>query len=234
MTQNKIILVEDDLRLASLISSFLSSEGFSVCHEARGDNAVKLIVDAKPDLVILDMNLPGLNGLEVCKEIRQSYRGAVIMVTANDDELTEVSALNFGVDDFIAKPIRPHVLLARINALFRRSQQHITADNEHQLKIQDIILDKQNRQVMQGQQSVTLSDAEFDVLAVLMENAGQILSRSQLFYAVRGIEYDGLDRSLDMRVSSLRKQLNDLEAPHKYIKSVRGKGYLFISQNRSN
>lgn len=234
MTHTNIILVEDDLRLASLISSFLTSEGFSVSHEARGDNAVGLIVGSNPDLVILDMNLPGLNGLEVCKEIRQSYRGAVIMVTANDDELTEVSALNFGVDDFIAKPIRPHVLLARINALFRRSQQNNTAESEHQLKVQDIMLDKQNRQVMQGQQNIPLSDAEFDVLAVLMENAGQILSRSQLFYAVRGIEYDGLDRSLDMRVSSLRKQLNDLEAPHKYIKSVRGKGYLFITHNRGN
>ncbi|WDE00311.1 response regulator transcription factor [Thalassomonas actiniarum] len=234
MTQTNIILVEDDLRLASLISTFLTSEGFAVSHEARGDNAVALITDSKPDLVILDMNLPGLNGLEVCKEIRRSYRGAVIMVTANDDELTEVSALNFGVDDFIAKPIRPHVLLARINALFRRSQQNITAEPEHRLRIQDIVLDKQNRQVMQDQQTVTLSDAEFDVLAVLMENAGQILSRSQLFYAVRGIEYDGLDRSLDMRISSLRKQLNDLKAPHKYIKSVRGKGYLFITQNRNS
>ncbi|WP_281556376.1 response regulator transcription factor [Thalassomonas sp. RHCl1] len=234
MTQTNIILVEDDLRLANLICTFLTSEGFAVSHEVRGDNAVALITDSKPDLVILDMNLPGLNGLEVCKEIRRSYRGAVIMVTANDDELTEVSALNFGVDDFIAKPIRPHVLLARINALFRRSQQNITAEPEHQLKVQDIMLDKQNRQVMQGQQAVTLSDAEFDVLAVLMENAGQILSRSQLFYAVRGIEYDGLDRSLDMRISSLRKQLNDLKAPHKYIKSVRGKGYLFITQNRNS
>ncbi|WDE04150.1 response regulator transcription factor [Thalassomonas viridans] len=234
MTQTHIILVEDDLRLASLISSFLTSEGFSVTHEARGDNAVELILDAKPELVILDMNLPGLNGLEVCKKIRCGYQGAVIMVTANDDELTEVSALNFGVDDFIAKPIRPHVLLARINALFRRSQQSLTPDNGHLLKVQDIVLDQQNRQVTQGQEMLELSDAEFDVLKVLMENAGQILSRSQLFYAVRGIEYDGQDRSLDMRVSSLRKQLKDLEVPHRYIKSVRGKGYLFITQNRDS
>ena len=131
MTQPHIILVEDDLRLASLIGSFLTSEGFTVIHEARGDNAVDIILDAKPALVILDMNLPGLNGLDVCKKIRSGYQGAVIMVTANDDELTEVSALNFGVDDFIAKPIRPHVLLARINALFRRSQQGITPDNDH-------------------------------------------------------------------------------------------------------
>ena len=95
-------------------------------------------------------------------------------------------------------------------------------------------MDQQNRQVMQGQEMLELSDAEFDVLKVLMENAGQILSRSQLFYAVRGIEYDGQDRSLDMRVSSLRKQLQDLEAPHRYIKSVRGKGYLFITQSRDS
>lgn len=230
MSDKKIILVEDDPRLSKLISTFLSSEGFEIEAIDRGDTCVDKIVNNNPDLVILDMMLPGLDGLEVCQKIRPHYSHPIIMITANDDELTEISALNFGVDDFVAKPLRPHVLLARINALLRRINKDVQPLTGR-IKVQDIEMDTGNRTVTCQQKALELSDAEYDVLRVLLENAGRLINREFLFKAVRGLEYDGLDRSIDMRISTLRKKLNDTRPPHRYIKSVRGQGYLFMSED---
>ena len=230
MSKIKITLVEDDPRLSKLISTFLSSEGFVIETVDRGDVAVSRILDEQPDLVVLDMMLPGLDGLEVCQKVRPQFNQPIIMITANDDELTEISALNFGIDDFVAKPLRPHVLLARINALLRRATKDTTSTGD-KLKVQDIEMDIGNRLVTCQSIHLELSDAEFDVLKVLMDNAGSLISREFLFKAVRGLDYDGLDRSIDMRVSTLRKKLNDTRPPHRYIKSVRGKGYLFMSDD---
>lgn len=230
MSDTRILLVEDDPRLSNLISTFLSSEGFKVSSLDRGDTAVDRIIRTQPDLIILDMMLPGLDGLQVCRQVRPQFKKPIIMITANDDELTEISALNFGIDDFVPKPLRPHVLLARINALLRRSIKQ-TDDFKSKLHVQDIEMDIGNRLALCNHQALDLSDAEFDLLKVLLENAGQLISREHLFKAVRGLEYDGLDRSIDMRISTLRKKLDDTRPPHRYIKSVRGKGYLFMSED---
>lgn len=231
LLKKNILLVEDDPRLSSLIKTFLRSEGFAVSHCARGDEVQVCVMTDPPDLIILDLMLPGLDGIAVCQQIRPHYAGPILMITAQDDDLTEVSALNLGIDDFMTKPLRPHVLLARINALWRRSAASVanTSDIPQRLGVQDIQLDGVNRQVYQQQQLLEFTDAEFDLLQVLMQHAGQVLSRERLFQAVRGIEYDGLDRSLDQRISTLRKKLNDSLPPHRYIKSVRSKGYLFLA-----
>ncbi|SED32895.1 two-component system, OmpR family, response regulator RstA [Pseudomonas anguilliseptica] len=231
LLQKNILLVEDDPRLSSLIQTFLRSEGFAVSHCDRGNEVQALVLATLPDLIILDLMLPGLDGIAVCQQLRPSYTGPILMITAQDDDLTEASALNLGIDDFMTKPLRPHVLLARINALWRRSSAPVveTASPLQRLAVQDIQLDGVNRQVYQQQQLLEFTDAEFDLLQVLMQHAGQILSRERLFQAVRGIEYDGLDRSLDQRISTLRKKLDDSLPPHRYIKSVRSKGYLFLA-----
>ncbi|MCW9018462.1 MAG: response regulator transcription factor [Kangiellaceae bacterium] len=231
MQHTKILLVEDDPRLSQLITTFLSSEGFQIKSVDRGDLALIAVEQDPPELIILDMMLPGMDGLEVCQRIRPQYDKPIIMITANDDELTEISALNFGVDDFVAKPLRPHVLLARINALLRRTGKN-TDSSENIIQVQDIVLDKGNRLVTWAQQPLDLSDAESDVLNVLISIAGQLISREFLFKTVRGFEYDGSDRSIDMRISTLRKKLDDTRPPHRYIKSVRGKGYLFLSDKK--
>lgn len=233
MTKIQLILVEDDPRLSKLISTFLRSEGFLVELIERGDVAIKHIVAEQPDLVILDMMLPGVDGLEVCQQVRPNYANPIIMITANDDELTEISALNFGVDDFIAKPLRPHVLLARIHANLRRANASIsvTEISSDIVNVQDVVMDIGNRIVTCQNLTIELSDAEFDLLKALLENAGQLISRDSLFKSVRGVDYDGADRSIDMRISTLRKKLNDTRPPHRYIKAVRGKGYLFMTDD---
>jgi DNA-binding response OmpR family regulator len=226
--QKNILLVEDDSRLSTLIQTFLRSEGFAVSHCDRGDEVQARVMAAPPDLIILDLMLPGMDGIAVCQQLRPCYSGPVLMITAQDDDLTEASALNLGIDDFMTKPLRPHVLLARINALWRRRAAPVVESGDQRLCVQDVQLDGVNRQVYQQQQLLEFTDAEFDLLQVLMQHAGQILSRERLFQAVRGIEYDGLDRSLDQRILTLRKKLNDTLPPHRYIKSVRSKGYLFL------
>jgi DNA-binding response OmpR family regulator len=226
-----VLLVEDDVRLSALIQTFLRSEGLLVSHCDRGDEVLARIAASPPDLIILDLMLPGLDGIEVCQKIRPGYRGPILMVTAQDDDLTEASALNLGIDDFMTKPLRPHVLMARINALWRRTGTPSSAFDvaSQRLCVQDIQLDRVNRQVTRNLRPVDFTDAEFDLLEVLMRNSSQTLSREYLFQAVRGIDYDGLDRSLDQRISTLRKKLGDSLPPHRYIKSVRGKGYLFLA-----
>ncbi len=227
----QILLVEDDARLSALIQTFLRSEGFAVSHCDRGDRVLAAVRAATPDLIVLDLMLPGLDGIAVCQQLRPHYSGPILMITAQDDDLTEAAALNLGIDDFMAKPVRPHILLARMNALWRRSAPpaRVSAgEAAPRWCVQDLVLDGLNRQVYQDDRLLEFTDAEFDLLQMLMQHPGQILSRERLFQAVRGIEYDGLDRSLDQRISTLRKKLNDSLPPHRYIKAVRGKGYLFL------
>ncbi len=227
--RGKIVLVEDDQRLADLIATYLQSEYFEVSCVSRGDLALDTILAAQPDLVILDLMLPGKDGLEICQSLRPGFTRPIIMITAKNDDITEVSALNLGIDDFIAKPLRPHVLLARINALLRR-RVFISEDGaaEELIRVRDLELNIPNRVALKNQSALELTDAEFDLLLIFLRNAGKVLNRDELFTSLRGIEYDGIDRSLDQRVCTLRKKLDDSEPPYKYIKSVRGQGYLFI------
>ena len=224
-----IVLVEDDKRLASLISGYLDSLGFRSQVIYDGAEAAEKIIRLQPDLVILDYMLPGKDGISICKEIRPAYPGPVIMLTASDDELTEVSALNQGFDDYLTKPLRPHILEARVKAVLRRTRVIDTASD--QITCMDLSLDPKNRWVEQKGQRLDITDAEYDLLHILMNNQGKIISREELFVELRGIPYDGLDRSIDQRVVTLRKKLSDASPPYKYIQSVRGKGYLLVNHD---
>ncbi|WP_163132243.1 response regulator transcription factor [Agarivorans sp. Alg241-V36] len=237
--QKKIVLIEDDSRQQQLVATFLRSEGFEVISSERGDQAPELIAKHSPDAVLLDLMLPGMDGIQVCQVVRDFYSGPILMVTAQGDDVTEVSALNLGVDDFLSKPLRPHVLLARLRSALRRSERASTIDalqmsnsepvrHPNRIICQELTADKTQRRIWLSEQLLELTDAEFDLLYFLMDNAGHVLPRDVLFKEMRGIDYDGLDRSLDMRVSTIRKKLNDNTPPYRYIKSVRGKGYLFV------
>ncbi|WP_432452098.1 MULTISPECIES: response regulator [unclassified Agarivorans] len=235
--RKRIVLIEDDSRQQQLVATFLRSEGFDVISSERGDDAPVLIAKHLPDAVLLDLMLPGMDGIQVCQKVREFYTGPILMVTAQGDEVTEVSALNLGVDDFLKKPLRPHVLLARLRSMLRRSQCLAETDNytefrpnPNRIVYQELLADKTQRRIWLADQLLDLTDAEFDLLYFLMDNAGHVLPRDLLFKEIRGIDYDGLDRSLDMRISTLRKKINDNAPPYRYIKSVRGRGYLFVKE----
>ncbi|CAH9068123.1 Transcriptional regulatory protein RstA [Pseudoalteromonas holothuriae] len=219
-----VMLVEDDIRLAELTAQFLQSHGFKVSKVHDGEKACKQIVNAQPDVVILDIMLPNQDGFSVCRHVRPDYQGPILFLTAKDSDFDQVRGLEIGADDYVIKPVEPHVLLARLNALLRRNSA--VSRNSERLTLGQLSIDKANRKVMLQQQEIELTSYEFDLLWALASHAGETQSREHIYKHVVGREYDGLDRSVDVRVSRLRKKLNDnLEQPERLI-TVWGKGYL--------
>ena len=232
----RILIVEDDEKLAQLVREFLESNGYDVLLEVRGDRAVGRILGERPDLVLLDLMLPGKDGLTICREIRERYDGVILMLTARGDEVDEVIGLELGADDYVAKPVRPRVLLARIKSLLRRSERSQSSQEEpnegdkggdaQRLEVGGLQIDARTRNASLGGRTLQLTTAEFDLLFFLAERAGEVVSREAIYVELRGIEYDGLDRSIDLRVARLRRKLGDDAKQPQLIKSVRGAGYL--------
>lgn len=234
MEQDHILLVEDDIALSQWMQDYLIAREFKVttCH--RGDEAVDLIGQLNPDLVLLDGMLPGMDGLDVCKAVRPQFANPIIMITARDEEIDEVLGLEMGADDYMTKPIRARALLARIKlALRRRPSAEQTPANLHQVVLGGLIVDNQNRSVLLNDEAINVSSNEFDVLWLLAKQAGEVVSRESLVADLRGFDYDGFDRSVDLRVSRLRKKLGDDSANPYRIKTIWGKGYLLAKDSWS-
>jgi DNA-binding response OmpR family regulator len=232
VTNQHLFLVEDDRRLAALIGEYLRGQGFRVSHEIRGDRAVARILREPPDLVILDLMLPGLDGHGVCREIRGQYLGPVMMLTARDEDLDQVLGLELGADDYVVKPVQPRVLLARIRALLRRfgpSPQGEMPEPRDELRFNRLRLSYATREARLDGEPVELTDNELELLWLLASRAGEVLSRELILNRLRGIGYDGLDRSVDIAVSRLRRKLEPNPARPGRIKTVRGRGYLFVA-----
>lgn len=225
----RILIVEDDERLAMLTQDYLRKNGPDVAIETDGTRAIRRIIAEQPDLVVLDVMLPGSDGLTVCREVRAQYQQPILMLTARTDDMDQVLGLEMGADDYVAKPAQPRVLLARIRALLRRSDTAPVESSPQRLEFGDLVIDN-------GGRSVTLNDelvdftAEYDLLWLLASNAGRILSREDIFERLRGIEYDGQDRSIDVRISRIRPKIGDDPENPKRIKTVRSKGYLFVKE----
>ena len=224
-----ILLVEDDQRLAELTAEYLEQNGFSVAIESRGDRALARFAQVKPRVVLLDLMLPGVDGLTICRELRETFTGPILIFTARDSDIDQVIGLEAGADDYVAKPVDPMVLLARTRALLRR------VESAEQLPTQggDIVLGElrisaSSQEVTLENDPVLLTTHEFELLLLLARHAGTVLSRDDIFHHLRGIDYDGTDRSIDGRVSKLRKKLGDTAAEPARIKTVWGKGYLLV------
>ncbi len=227
-SETHIFLVEDDQRLAGLISEYLQQQGLQVSHEPRGDRAVQRILIAQPDLVILDIMLPGLDGHGVCRAIRGDYAGPIMMLTARDEDLDQVLGLELGADDYVIKPVKPRVLLARIQALLRRYGQ--AAGNKNDLRFQRLRLAYHSRQAFLDGSLVELTDNELELLWLLASHPGEVLSRELILQKLRGIGYDGMDRSVDIGISRLRHKLEENPARPQGIKTVRARGYVFVAE----
>jgi two-component system response regulator RstA len=230
-----ILIVEDDERLASLTKDYLENNGLKVSIEGDGAKAIDRIINEQPDLVVLDLMLPGEDGIAVCRLVRPKYKGPILMLTARTDDLDQVLGLEMGADDYVAKPVRPRVLLARIQALLRRTHQpapesspESSGEQQTRLEFGELIIDSAMREAWLADESIDLTSAEFDLLWLLSSNAGTVLSREEIFTSLRGIEYDGQDRSIDVRVSRIRPKVGDDPMHPRRIKTVRSKGYLFV------
>ncbi|MCL6270212.1 winged helix-turn-helix domain-containing protein [Sansalvadorimonas sp. 2012CJ34-2] len=225
-----ILIVEDDERLASLTREYLENNGLTVSIEGDGAKAVDRILEENPDLVVLDLMLPGEDGVSICRRVRLDYHGPILMLTARTDDLDEVLGLEMGADDYVAKPVRPRVLLARIRALMRRSTSAPKEEgiDKGRLEFGGLVVDSAMREAWLNGENIELTSAEFDLLWLLSSNAGRVLSREEIFEKLRGIEYDGQDRSIDVRVSRIRPKIGDDPMHPRMIKTVRSKGYLFV------
>lgn len=226
---SSIILVEDDKALASAVSQYLETEGFEVDVVDNGDTAVETITREQPDLVILDIMLPGKDGLTVCREVRPSYSGYILMFTAREDEIDQIVGLELGADDYLIKPVKPRLLLAKVKAFLRRGDAKTEANSvDDVLGFDDLEIDTLERTVRFAGDPVSVTSAEFDLLVILARKAGQILSRDEIMQQLSGNRYDGLDRSIDNKISSLRRKLGDDSSEPVRIKTVRSKGYVLV------
>ncbi|MDF2152711.1 response regulator transcription factor [Vibrio sp. CAU 1672] len=226
-TKQSLIIVEDDPKLQTMLCDYFVTQGFNVTCIDNGIDAPDAILEAQPDLVLLDLMLPGQDGLSVCRQIRECYKGKVLMLTASDDDFDHVAGLEIGADDFVTKPIKPRVLLARIRMLLRRKENTAT-ESDAGLQIGTLGLNRLRKSCTIKHEPVALTDGEFDLLWVLASHPEHPLSREWLTQTLRGIAYDGSDRTIDNRIVTLRKKLNDTTTPPKKIITVRGKGYLFM------
>jgi len=224
-----ILLIEDDARLAELTATCLEQNGLRVSIEARGDRALERFAQERPRLVLLDLLLPGKDGLDICRELRRVSEVPILILTARDTDFDHVIGLEAGADDYVMKPVDPMVLLARVRALLRRAGRGgLAGERRADLQLGALRISETSREVWLHGRPVTLTTQEFELLTLLARRAGELVSRDEVFRTVRGIDYDGLDRSIDGRVSKLRRKLGDDAAAPTRIKTVWGKGYLLV------
>lgn len=222
-----VLLVEDDMTLADWVCEYLTDQNYLVTHVERGDKVMAAFDEHAPDIVLLDVMLPGTNGIEVCHLIRETSSIPIIMLTARADEFDEVIGLEAGANDYVIKPVRPRALLARINNAL--SQHKVVVKDTKQLVFGTLSIDQESNRVVYQGKEIELSTSLFAFLWFLAQQAGEVVDRDSVFKALKGREYDGLDRRFDVMLSTLRKQFGDDPQNPKKFKTVWGKGYLFVA-----
>ncbi len=225
-----ILIVEDEKLIAEMIQFNLEKQGYDVHVAYDGILAVQKVEVVKPDLILLDIMLPGLNGFEVCRQVRKNHSTPIIMLTAKETESDKVQGLNLGADDYITKPFSPQELLARVNAQLRRANVFNIQEqvNENKMQFGNLAIDTQKYEVYKDQKLIALTIREFELLSFLASNADKVYSRSDLLHEVWGYkEFFGDDRTVDVTVRRLREKIEEMPSAPQYIITKRGVGYYF-------
>lgn len=232
----KILVIDDDMRLRSLLERYLTEQSFIVRSAANSEQMDRLLDRENFHLIVLDLMLPGEDGLSICRRIRQNGNEIpIIMLTAKGDEVDRIIGLEVGADDYLAKPFNPRELLARIRAILRRQAKEVPGApklEEEVVEFGDFKLDMATREMHHGDQVMPLTSGEFAVLKTLITHARQPLSRDKLMNLARGRDYSALERSIDVQVSRLRKMIEEDHTKPRYIQTVWGVGYVFIPDGR--
>jgi len=222
MTSRHILIVEDEEKIASLLSDYLKADGFRTSTQSNGDRVIAQIKKDPSDLILLDIMLPGKNGMELCREIRQFSNIPIIMITARVEEIDRLLGLELGADDYICKPFSPREVVARVKAIFRRLHAE---PRKHNLVIGSISLDDKTHQVMIDQQELNLTPNEFGLLKVMMSQPNRVFARSELINQVQGYDFEGYDRTIDTHIKNLRKKIAQRLPGREIISTVYGVGY---------
>jgi two-component system phosphate regulon response regulator OmpR len=231
----QILMIEDDERLAKMVGDYLRQSGFGVAHAADGAQGLSAVQHASPDLVILDLMLPDMDGLQVCQKIRNlqgsQAQTPVLMLTAKGDPMDRIIGLELGADDYLPKPFEPRELLARIRAILRR-QTDVGASGHTRMQFGSLEIDRDARTVSVKGQLCDLTSYQFDLLVAMAERAGRVLTRDQIMEAVRGRELEAFDRSIDVHMGRIRMAIEDDHKAPERILTVRGVGYVFAKQQK--
>ncbi len=227
MSKSKILIIDDDPKLNDLLNDYLAKFGFNTISAIHPIDGLKLLEKEQPDLVILDIMMPDMDGFEVCKKIRKDNSTPIIMLTARGELTDKVVGLELGADDYLPKPFEPRELVARIQTVLRRANPTTTANK---IKIGELELYPEKYIAQINNSTIDLSTLEFDLLYLFVKNKDRVLSRDQLMDNLHGVDWSVYDRSIDVLVSRLRQKLDDDPRLPKYIKTIRGLGYKFIAE----
>ncbi|GAB4334447.1 MAG: response regulator transcription factor BfmR [Calditrichia bacterium] len=228
MAPNQILIIDDDEKLGKLLKEYLGKFGFEAAHYTNPLRALDLLNSRQPVLIILDVMMPEMEGFEVLRKIREKYHTPVIMLTARGEVSDRVLGLELGADDYLPKPFEPRELVARVKSVLRRGEKSSRSREERQ-EFGSLVVNMRSHQVTLNGEPVNLTAAEFELLKILVEHAGQVLSRDRLLDLLGGIEWDVYSRSVDVLVSRLRTKLQDDPKNPRFIRTVWGRGYQFIA-----
>jgi DNA-binding response OmpR family regulator len=226
-----ILVIDDDEKLNKLLKRFLGDFGYTVYTAADAQEGLKKIRTADPDLIILDVMLPGMTGFDLCRQIRQASSVPIIMLTARGDLMDKVVGLELGADDYLPKPFEPRELLARIQAVLRRTQH---SGSDRRRCFGDLSIDFHRQQAWLKKNPISLTTNEFAALELLARHAGKVMDRDEILQALRGIDSDPFNRAVDITISRLRQKLGDDPKKPRFIKTVWGTGYVFIAEESDN
>jgi DNA-binding response OmpR family regulator len=224
----KILVVDDEPKIIQLTQDYLENAGFSVISAGDGERALAVIQIEKPDLVVLDLGLPGMDGLDVCRSIRKTSNLPIIMLTARDEETDKLVGLELGADDYITKPFSPKELVARVRSVLRRSE--LAQEEREVIRVGDVTLDLPRMQVTVGDEEIELTATEFQLLQALASQPGRIFTRSQLLNAVHGVAIESYERAIDAHIKNIRRKLEPVPHEPRYIQTVYGVGYRFSDE----
>jgi len=224
MTSRHILIVEDEEKIARLLCDYLKAAGFRTSTQNNGDRVIAQIKKDPSDLILLDIMLPGKNGIELCREIRQFSNIPIIMITARVEEIDRLLGLELGADDYICKPFSPREVVARVKAIFRRLHAEPATST---LVSGSISLDDETHQVMIDKQVLNLTPNEFGLLKIMMTQPNRVFSRSELINRVQGYDFEGYDRTIDTHIKNLRKKIGVILPDQEIIRTVYGVGYKF-------
>ena len=227
---HRILVVDDEPRIRDLVGTYLRNEGFTVDEAADGEDALASLRDARPDLVVLDLRLPGIDGFDVLREIRKTSSTYVIVLTARAEEVDKLVGLELGADDYVTKPFSPRELVARVRAVLRRGRSADDADIDPSMRFDGLTIDVERHEVTVDGSLVELTSLEFELLAALAQAPGRVFTRGQLIERVWGWDFYGDERLVDVHVRNLRKALGDPADSPRFVGTVRGVGYKLVAR----
>ena len=227
MNNKRVLIVDDDVKIVELVRLYLARDGYHVITAYNGTDALKLARESHPDLLVLDIMLPGVNGLEICRILRAESPVPIILLTAKTTEQDRIVGLDLGADDYVTKPFSPRELAARVRAVFRRTSDNAEDTGPQELKFANLTVNFTRHEAYINQKPLKLTPVEFKLLGVFVREPNRVFSRTQLVEKVLGYDFDGFDRTIDVHILNLRRKLEQTPDQPQYIKTVYGSGYKF-------